>query len=222
MMRADADAGALRAAPRRAGWTMFVRGLWLLLIWLAMPATAGAQATWTGGASLATYFFPDDDDVLQPTAFGDRGALHLEVRYNYEDVRSTSVFGGWNLEFGSTVKLMLTPMAGFVAGQTDGGIAGVKVNLAWRRLEAYTEGEFVVPGDGQNRFLYNWSEFSVWTTDWLQPASSRSGHARFGDFASRETSSRACSSAWPDRSSRGRSISSIPGRTTSTSSRRSA
>jgi len=144
------------------------RGISLAILILAAPATAGAQTRWTGGVSVANYFFPDDDDVVQPTAYADRGPLHLEVRYNYEDIEATSVFAGWNIEFGSKVKFTLTPIAGFVAGSIDGGIVGVKADLHWRWFEAYTEGEFVMPGDEQQSYLYNWSEFSVWATDWMR------------------------------------------------------
>ena len=147
---------------------MMWRQLAIVAIVLAVPATAAAQSKWTGSVAVANYFFPDDDDVVQPTAMADRGRLHLEVRYNYEDVEATSAFAGWNIEFGSTVKVALTPIAGFVAGSIDGGIAGVKADISWRRFEAYTEGEFVIPGDGQDNYLYNWSEFSIWVTDWLR------------------------------------------------------
>jgi hypothetical protein len=138
------------------------------------PATAPAQprraaaSPWTGTITFAANFFPDDHDLLQPTVYVDRGALHLEARYNYEDTDSTSVFAGWNLEFGSSLKFAIVPIAGFVAGQTDGGIVGAKVDLTWRFFEAYSEAEWVLPTDGQNRFLYSWSEFSVWATDWLR------------------------------------------------------
>ena len=140
----------------------------LAFLLLALPATAAAQSAWTASVAVATYVFPDDDDFAQPTATADRGPLHLEVRYNSEDIGATSVFAGWNVEFGSTVKVALTPIAGFVAGSIDGGIVGVKADLSWRRFEAYAEGEFVLPGDGQQRYLYSWSEFSVWATDWLR------------------------------------------------------
>ena len=144
------------------------RGITLAILVLAVPATAGAQTPWTGGVAVANSFFPDEVDVVQPTAYADRGPLHLEVRYNYEDIEATSVFAGWNIEFGSKVKFTLTPIAGFVAGSIDGGIVGVKADLTWRWFEAYTEGEFVMPGDGEKNYLYSWSEFSVWATDWMR------------------------------------------------------
>jgi len=146
----------------------------------AMAQSAGAGASqdsgvvdpkppWSHRASGATYFFPDDGDYIQPTMASDRGALHLEGRYNYEDRRSLSGFIGRNFEFGKTVTFQLTPMVGAVIGDTDGIVPALELDLAWRRLEAYLEGEYVIDVNRVgNRFLYNWSEVSVWATDWLR------------------------------------------------------
>src|SRR5262245_23060563 len=92
----------------------------------AQAQTSGATASqassqgdaWSLRASAATYVLPDDDDYVQPTFTADRGALHVEARYNYEDRHSVSGFVGWNLHFGETVTFELTPMFGAVAGDT--------------------------------------------------------------------------------------------------------
>src|SRR5262245_25571786 len=128
--------------------------------------TAGPPASWSFSASAATYVLPDDDDYIQPTLAADHGALHLEGRYNYEDRRSVSGFIGWNTQFGKTVTLELTPMFGAVAGDTNGIIPAVALGLTWRRLEFSAEGEYVIDLDDRSgRFLYDWSEASVWITD---------------------------------------------------------
>ena len=124
---------------------------------------------WSVHASAATYVLPNDDNYVQPTVAMDRGALHLEGRYNYEDRRSGSGFIGWNLEFGETVTIQLTPMFGAVVGHTDGIIPALELDLAWSRLELYSEGEYVVDINRlSNRFLYNWSEVSIWAASWLR------------------------------------------------------
>jgi hypothetical protein len=124
---------------------------------------------WSVHASAATYVIPNDDNYVQPTVAMDRGALHLEGRYNYEDRRSGSGFIGWNLEFGETVTIQLTPMFGAVVGDTDGIIPALELDLAWSRLELYSEGEYVVDINRlSNRFLYNWSEVSIWAASWLR------------------------------------------------------
>jgi hypothetical protein len=145
-------------------------------LWTAGAAPAGAQSTtaaaepaWSVRVSANTYLIPDDDNYLQPTVTADRGALHIESRYQYEDRNSTSMFLGWNLAFGDAVKLSFTPMFGGVFGQTAAVVPALEADITWRRFEAYTEGEYVIDaGDRSSSFLYNWSEVSVWATEWLR------------------------------------------------------
>src|SRR5262245_25326468 len=102
--------------------------------------TANPGVSWSLSASAATYALPDDDDYVQPPLIADHGALHLAGRYNYEDRHSVSGFIGWNMQFGKAVTLELIPMFGAVAGDTNGIIPAVKLDLAWRRLEFSAEG----------------------------------------------------------------------------------
>jgi len=122
--------------------------------------------TWSGRGSTAFYALPDAKNYLQPTAAADRDALHFEMRYNYEAQNSVSGFVGRNVAFGTSVVLRMTPMLGGLVGDTTGIIPALELDLAWKRLEFYTEGEYVIdvihPSD---RFLYSWSETSVWITD---------------------------------------------------------
>jgi hypothetical protein len=140
---------------------------------MAMVLTAAAPVAsaqeWSVRAAAATYVLPDEENYVQPTIAVDRNALHLETRYNYEDRNSFSAFVGWNFEAGSKVKLELTPMFGGVAGDTNGVIPALEFTLSFSRLEVYSEGEYVIDIDrAHNKFLYNWSEVSVWATDWLR------------------------------------------------------
>jgi hypothetical protein len=133
------------------------------------PAPPVEEPAWSFRASGSAYFVPDEENYVQPTAAADRGALHLEARYNYEDHKSISGFVGWNLEFGEAVTLAITPMIGAVGGRTDGLIPALELDFTWRRLELYSEGEYVIPFEDRSRpFLYNWSEGSVWATEWLR------------------------------------------------------
>jgi hypothetical protein len=145
-----------------------VRVYVMAIVLAATAPTAWAQ-TWSVRAAAATYFLPDDDNYVQPTVAVDRDALHLEGRYNYEDRNSVSGFIGWNFEVGNKVKLELTPMFGGVAGDTNGVMPAVELTLSFSRFEVYSEGEYVIDvPHARNKFLYNWSEVSVWATDWLR------------------------------------------------------
>jgi hypothetical protein len=115
------------------------------------------------------YFIPEDENYLQPTFVADRHALHLESRYRYEDPGSVSVFGGWTFDFGEETTLSLTPMFGGLFGDVNGIIPALEAEFVWKRLEFYSEGEYVVDlGDTDSSFYYNWSELSIRCTDWLR------------------------------------------------------
>jgi hypothetical protein len=135
-------------------------------------ATAAAEPTppgWSGWASLFTYVVPDEDTFVQPTVAFDRGALHLEGRYNYEDLETGSAWIGRNFSVGENVTLEITPMAGVVFGRTDGVAVGYSGTLAWRRLDLSSETEFVFDaGDSADNFLYTWSELGWSPVGWLR------------------------------------------------------
>jgi hypothetical protein len=146
-----------------------------MLACLLRGATALAQAPppsppeWSFRVAAAAYVIKDDDNYVQPTFTADRGALHLETRYNYEDLKSVSGFVGWTFAIERAVTFEVTPMFDAMTGDTDGVIPGVELTLSLRRLEFYSEGEYVIGLTRPKRhYLYNWSELSVWATDWLR------------------------------------------------------
>ena len=130
-------------------------------------AVAADDAVWSFAAAANTYVVPDSRNYVQPTVTADRGHLHLETRYNYEDLETGSAWLGVNLSGGTRVEWALTPMFGGVFGQTNGIAPGFKGSINWRRLELYGENEYVI--DARNRadsFFYNWSELTLSPAGW--------------------------------------------------------
>ena len=154
--------------------TVFRRAGIVALAFLTHGAIAFAQTpsgapSWAFRIAAAGYFLPDDADYLQPTITADRGPLHLESRYNYEERNSLSAFAGWTFGFGRKFRLNVTPMLGVVAGERDGVIPGLEVSFTAGPVEFYSEGEYVIDvHDTSDRFLYNWSELSLWPVEWLR------------------------------------------------------
>jgi hypothetical protein len=132
-------------------------------------ASEDETAGWSFNASAYAYFVPDSREYVQPTFTADRGWLHLEARYNYENVETGSAWAGYNLGGGGKLAWELTPMLGGVFGETTGVAPGYKGSLSWWKLELYSEGEYVVDvGDSSESFFYNWSELSLAPLDWLR------------------------------------------------------
>jgi hypothetical protein len=118
---------------RSAAWLLAPTLLLAAPSWAQAGASGEEEKAWSLGASLSWYFVRDQKNFGVPTATADHGPVHLETRYNYEALKTASAFVGWNLEFGETVKLGLTPILGCMFGEAGGPILGLELALGWGR-----------------------------------------------------------------------------------------
>jgi hypothetical protein len=135
----------------------------------ATPVPDKEENNWSFSISASTYIVPDDREYVQPTFMADRGWLHLETRYNYENLETGSVWLGYNFSFGKKLVLEATPMLGGVFGNTTGIAPGYRFTLTYWKLELSSEGEFVFDtGNSEGSFFYTWSELSLSPVDWFR------------------------------------------------------
>jgi len=138
---------------------------------MTLPAGAAAQAAattarsqapvWEFAATLYGFGIPDGTSYLLPIVTADRGHLHVEGRYNYESLRSASLFVGWTVEGGEKLHAVATPIAGIVVGDLDGAAPGLELTLALSHFELYSEAEYVFDFAGRaGDYFYVWSEFT--------------------------------------------------------------
>ncbi len=129
----------------------------------AGPAdSAGSSGAWDLSVAGYYYAFPGEEDLLMVTARANRGMLHLEARYNYEDRRTASAFGGVNVSLGETFTADLTPMAGVAFGNTRGVIPALEMYLAYGVFDFYAEGEYLFDLDDEaGNFAYTWLELGA-------------------------------------------------------------
>jgi hypothetical protein len=133
------------------------------------PTKHPDEKAWSFSASVTTYFVPDSQEIVQPTVTADRDWLHLETRYNYENLDTGSLWLGYNFGGGEKLKWEFTPMLGGVFGDTTGVAPGCKLSLSYWKLEFWSEGEFVFDTrDSEGNFLYFWSELSIAPADWFR------------------------------------------------------
>jgi len=133
-----------------------------VLATLLAANTAAAQdnaEAWAFSAA-ALLYVDADPSFLLPIVAADHGALHLEARWNYEDLETLSGWVGWTFEAGDSLHLAVTPMLGGVVGRSDGIAPGVELTLGWRAFELYTESELVIPLDDQDGYLYTWTQLT--------------------------------------------------------------
>lgn len=129
----------------------------------------GRVAAWEVAVAVDGYIVSDHDDYVSPTLSADRGMLHLEGRYNYENLRTGSVWVGFNISRGKNVVFDLTPMIGGVFGRTTGIAPGFEASLAYKKIRASISNEYVFDtGDKSGSFYYSWPEVSYSLTNWLR------------------------------------------------------
>ena len=120
---------------------------------------------WKVTPDLNFYFMPDEIFII-PVIKADKGRLHLEARYNYEDDETVSLWTGFNFNGGKKFTFVLTPMIGGVFGRTDGLSTGLEMNLGFKRFELYSESEYLFDAESeQQNFFYNWTDLTYSPTD---------------------------------------------------------
>jgi hypothetical protein len=100
-----------------------------------------STGNWNYAFSTAIYVVRNDREYLNPTLTADRNWLHLEARYNYEALKTGSLWLGYNFSFGEKLTLEATPMVGGVFGDVTGFAPGYTASLSYWKLELFTQGE---------------------------------------------------------------------------------
>jgi hypothetical protein len=121
-----------------------------------------ASNDWSFAVEAYYYILPNEKNTTTIIGYADYKAFHSEIRYNYEDMQTVSVFGGYRFNTGHSFIVEVTPIIGLAAGNTDGVIPGLLLNLTWKKFDFYSESEYVMNFEGnENNYFYTWSELGI-------------------------------------------------------------
>lgn len=133
------------------------------------------SAPWAVSLLVDGYYVPDEQGYVGPIITADRSWLHLEGRYNYEDLRTGSIWLGYSYNLSSSpvdalkkVDFTLTPMVGAVFGQTTGAAPGCVASLTYRKFNFWVSNEYVFnTNDPSANYFYTWPQLTYSPKDWL-------------------------------------------------------
>ena len=133
------------------------------------PASPAAQPNpWEFNSSVNGYYVPDGESYVSPTLAADRDTLHLEARYNYEALRTGSLWFGYNLSVGKKVVLEATPMIGGVFGNVNGMAPGLEVTATYKKLQLYSANEYIFDTTTKaGNFFYTWTQLTYSPVPWF-------------------------------------------------------
>ncbi len=139
---------------------------WLIVLFSlhskAQELPSDSISSWNFSAWAELFIIPEDREYFNPTFYVRHNSLHLEARYNYEDVNTASVWAGRRFKFGKTVRFVIVPLAGVVFGNTNGLAPGLELEIMYKKFDFYAESEHVFDlGEQENNFSYMYSELAV-------------------------------------------------------------
>jgi hypothetical protein len=130
---------------------------------------AAPEPKWEFSLSTYTYLQLQKRDYANPNIIADHDWLDVEVRYNYEALKTGSIWLGYNFTTGKKLKLDLIPMVGGVFGDITGVAPGYTIIASYQTIELSTQGEyFFDAARSANNFFYSWSELRTSPTGWLK------------------------------------------------------
>jgi hypothetical protein len=126
------------------------------------PPTAVAPTNpWEFNLSLSGYDVPHGESYVSPIFTADRDTLHLEARYNYEGLRTGSLWVGYNLSVGKKLVLEATPIIGGVFGNVSGVAPGLEFTVTYKKLQLYSANEYIFDTSTKaNNFFYTWTQLT--------------------------------------------------------------
>ena len=128
-----------------------------------------AQNPWSYSITLDGYIIPNETSYANPTFTADHEWLHLEARYNYENLRTGSLWAGYNFSAGKTLVLNITPMIGGVFGRTTGISPGLETSLTYKTVELSISNEYVFDTTNHSgNFYYSWPQLTYSPTGWIR------------------------------------------------------
>ncbi len=128
-----------------------------------------AESEWECSLFTSTYLVQNGRDYVNPILVADHGWLHLEARYNYESIKTGSLWLGYNFSFGKKLAFEATPMFGGVFGDITGIAPGYTISISYEPIEFFTQGEyFFDAGNRSGNFFYSWSELSCSPVTWFR------------------------------------------------------
>ena len=95
--------------------------------------------------------------------------LYTEVRYNYEELNSVSLYIGKNVTEVGKLSYTVIPIIGVVVGRFKGGSVGLNASVEYSKFFFATQSQYTLSIDKENYsdFYFTWSELGYQPLKWV-------------------------------------------------------
>jgi hypothetical protein len=119
-----------------------------------------AAAQWKAGVEQYSYMGTPFTGAIVPVFhIQSKNNWYAELRYNYEEAQTFSVFGGKAIKGGHDLEYSITPMAGFSTGRFTGISLATNIEAEWKNIYLSSETQYsqAIKKDAKS-FFFNWSD----------------------------------------------------------------
>jgi hypothetical protein len=139
------------------------------LLFIAFLICLETSAQVTGCFEQIYYFDEGNAFSMGPLAqLQHASSLYAEVRYNYEEARTVSVYLGKSFLRDGDFSYALTPMFGGVLGKFNGWSAGLNSDVGYKNFYFSAQSQYTFSAEDEiNNFYFSWAELGYQPLDWM-------------------------------------------------------
>ena len=143
----------------------------LFIIWLLLSNSVNSQSIL--GVEQLYYAksagpSPAPSAVVPRVYYRDGRGWYGEVRYNYEETKTVSLYAGKTFSRQDSLSWYITPVAGLLLGRFKGGSAGANIAVNYGKWSFSSLGQCSMSVESKEyNFIYSWSEICRQFTDFL-------------------------------------------------------
>src|SRR5450755_3405677 len=122
----------------------------LSMIFIFSYMTANSQAN----LNMEEYYYrghSGSPSFVSKVSYQSEDKWYGELRYNYDEARSYSLYGGKTFSKQADFSWAVTPFAGVVLGELKAGTVGANINLEYRKMVFSSESQITVSTEDRRR-----------------------------------------------------------------------
>ncbi|MGV3510041.1 MAG: hypothetical protein ACO1N7_12190 [Sphingobacteriaceae bacterium] len=106
--------------------------------------------------------------IMPVASFQGGKGFYAESRYNYEELNTLSLYMGRTFSKESKLSYSISPIAGVVIGQFNGGSVGANISLGYKNFYLYSQPQYTFAVENSaNNYIYSWTDITYSPLNWL-------------------------------------------------------
>jgi hypothetical protein len=138
------------------------RTLAIIISILLMQHTLSAQSK----LLLENYYYKDMNSIVPMIHVETKDDWYAELRHNYEDAETFSLYAGKTFRSGNEFEFSITPLLGYAVGKFTGPSLALNTDMEWRGLFFSSQNQYSLSARvKEESFFFSWAEVGYSVSD---------------------------------------------------------